>query len=96
EANKEFRPNRPIPVESWQRAFEDMISMYGKKPKRLSDSTQFSRFMRSRELGGRFGGRFGVNRDNMHMTLLKSYQFATTFNYSSASVVDIAVKCDGS
>jgi len=36
--------------------------MYGKRPKRLSDSTQFARSMRSRELGGRYGGRFGVNR----------------------------------
>lgn len=32
----------------------------------------------------------------MHLALLKSYQFATTFNFSSASVVDMAIKCDGS
>ncbi|KAF9319126.1 hypothetical protein BG003_009825 [Podila horticola] len=95
EANREYRSYRPIPVESWQRAFEDVISMYGKKPKRISDSTQFGRLARSRELGGRSGGRFVV-RDRMHLALLKSYQFATTFNFSSASVVDMAIKCDGS
>ncbi|KAF9322659.1 hypothetical protein BG006_002168 [Podila minutissima] len=94
EANREYRSYKPIPVESWQRAFEDMISVYGKKPKRISDSTQFGRLTRSRELGSRSGGRFGV-RDHMHLTLLKSYQFATTFNFSSASVVDMVIKCDG-
>ncbi|KAG0097368.1 hypothetical protein BGZ93_002900 [Podila epicladia] len=98
EANREYRSYRPIPVESWQRAFEDMISMYGKKPNRVSDSTQFGRLTRLRELGGRSGGRSGGlsgARDRMHLALLKSYQFATTFNFSSASVVDIAIKCDG-
>ncbi|KAG0040397.1 hypothetical protein BGZ82_003122 [Podila clonocystis] len=38
----------------------------------------------------------GQHLDHMHLALLKSYQFATTFNFSSASVVDMAIKCDGS
>ncbi|KAF9426335.1 hypothetical protein BGZ94_006650 [Podila epigama] len=38
--------------------------------------------------------RHGLNK--MQLAIIKSYQCATTFNYSSASVVDMAMKVDGS
>ncbi|GJJ72407.1 hypothetical protein EMPS_04764 [Entomortierella parvispora] len=64
-----------------------------RKPADVVGRMSFLKTKRLRELGPRYSRLY---RDRMMMTQIHSYKCATTFDFSSGSVVDFALKANGS